>query len=36
MFPSFKITKGPRTSFQSSALSQKHVENVIVFDQVSF
>ena len=35
-----KIIKGPGTSFQSPALSQKHVINIchtaLVFDQVSF
>ena len=36
-----KIIKGPGTSFQSPALSQKHVKkylpySTIVFDQVSF
>ena len=36
-----KIIKGPGTGFQSAALSQKHVRNILlysilVFDQVSF
>ena len=36
-----KIIKGPRTSFQSPALIQKHVKYVgpystLVFDQISF
>ena len=37
-----KIIKGPGTSFQSSALNQKHVRNIchtayyLLFDQVSF
>ena len=38
-----KITKGPGTSLQPPALSQKHVRNIyytarctLVFDQISF
>ena len=35
-----KIIKGPATSFQSTAMSQKHLGNmsyrILVFDQASF